>query len=111
MIATDLTPEQIVGSHNMPALVGHIRYVEANGDRPNRKINQQMGEIITRLIEHGYRINGVDYNGKVRFMTVLKSVVQQKFEGPNMSYFHKFTVKEVERMQRNGWRNTSERLV
>ena len=104
MIATSLTPEQIVGSHNMAALAGHIRHFEANGDKPSRKVNSQMGEIITRLIEHGYRINGIDHNGNIRFMTVLKSEVQKKFEGPGMERLMNFTEPELQRMARNGWK-------
>jgi len=104
MIATDFTPEQIIGSHNMAALAGHIKHFEANGDKPSRKVNKEMGEIITRLIEHGYRINGLDKRGNIEFLTVLKSEVQREFEGPGMERLNNFTEPELQRMARNGWR-------
>jgi len=104
MIPTDLTPEQIVGTHNMQSLYGHMKHFDANGDKPNRKANKEMGEIITRLMEHGYRINGFDKHNNIEFLTVLKSQVQREFEGPGMERLRNFKEHELQRMARNGWR-------
>lgn len=104
LITTHMTPEQIVGSYNMQVLIGHIKHFETNKDKPGRAINQQMGEIISRLQEHGYYIDGLDQYGNPRFMVALKGKCQQEMEGPALETLKGLSMAELQEMGRGGYR-------
>lgn len=84
LIATSQTPEDIIGPHNIEALRQHIDKYEERAAKPWYKPNKAMAEMINRLHAHGYRIDGFDKYGQIEFRTVLKSKVQQVFEGPEL---------------------------
>jgi hypothetical protein len=102
MIATNYTPEQIVGQNNLQALAGHIKHFEANKDKPGRAVNAAMGEMISRLAEHGYYIDGIDKYGSVKFMQAKKGKCQIAFEGVGGERLREFSADEISRMRRNG---------
>jgi hypothetical protein len=104
LIETHLTPEQIVGAYNIQALIGHIKNFEQNKEKIGRPVNKEMGEIISRLAEHGYYIDGIDKHGNIDFMVATKGQVQREFEGPVLNRLKEIPLNELQEMGRNGYR-------
>ena len=104
MIPTNQTPEDIVGPHNMAALAQHIRQYEANSQRPGRKVDMTMGEMIDRLQAHGYYIDGFKANGSICFRVALKSQLQRAFEGPELERIKAMSISEMQTLARGGYR-------
>lgn len=103
MILTIQTPEDIIGPHNMAALAQHMRQYEANCNRPGRKVDKGMAEMITRLHSHGYRIDGFEKDGSICFRTVLQSQVQARFEGPELEEIKRMSMDEMRAKARGGY--------
>jgi len=105
LIATNQTPEDIVGPHNMQALAQHIRQYDANSQRVGRTIDKTMGELISRLQAHGYHIDGFESdNSTICFRVVLKSQLQRIFEGPELERIRAMPMDEIRALGRGGYR-------
>jgi hypothetical protein len=103
MILTIQTPEDIIGPHNMDALEQHIRQYAANCNRPGRKVDKGMAEMITRLQAHGYYVDGFKADGSICFRTVLQSQVQARFEGPELEEIKLMSMDEMRAKARGGY--------
>jgi len=104
LIPTDLTPEDIVGFNNMEIFANHCKeYRRLTGEGKQPKENSLMAEILRRLREHGYMPGAVDSRGGMKFLTVLKSKVQQKFEGPEFEAIKKMTIAQMQRQARGNF--------
>ena len=95
MIPTIQTPEDIVGPHNIAALAQHMRQYEAYQNKPGREVNKGIGEMITRLHSHGYRIDGFNKDKSICFRTVLKSESQEMFEGPEFEEIKRMNMDQM----------------
>jgi len=108
MIPTDLTPEDIIGRNNMQIFADHCReYRRLTGEGKQPKENSQMAEILRRLREHGYIPGAVDSRGSMKFVTILKSKVQQIFEGPDFEAIKKMSFPQMQAKARGGFVNVA----
>jgi hypothetical protein len=105
LIETVLTPEEIIGFGNMSDFTAYVR-----GYRPENKHNHQMGEILRRLRDNGFYPNGFTSDGKVFFATVLKSQLQQIFEGPELESLKKLPISKMMEMARAGYRKIMKKM-
>jgi hypothetical protein len=103
---TDLTPEDIIGFNNMETFASHCKeYRRLTGEGKQPKENSQMAEILRRLREHGYMPGAVDSRGGMKFVTILKSKVQQLFEGPELDEIKKMTFSQMQEKARGNFVN------
>jgi hypothetical protein len=121
LIKTKFAPSQLIGPDNMRLLVEHcrnFRQAVTNGKTPKTSI--AMAKVIDRLQDNGYVIGDLDGNDGLRFSFVCKSMVQQIFEGPELSEIMKMTIPQMQAKARGGykqisnkdeWRNVSKRDV
>lgn len=106
MIPTNLLPEDIIGSRNMDIFKNHCsEYKRLVGEGKSPKENPQMAATLKHLRDNGYMVGDNDRHGNITFRVIVKSKIQQLFEGPELEELKKMSEEEVRAKARNGYHN------
>lgn len=96
MIPADISPDEIIGFGNVKAFTDFVKNY-----KPGGKTREDMAEIIDRLHSQGYYPLGIDDQRRVKYGVLLKSKVQQIFEGLELEKLKMLSTEELQDIGRN----------